>query len=84
MRTLPIRTCSDNKLEAHRRLGRPCLLFHIEKCAGPCVGEVDRENYDRIVADLGRVLGGDTDEVEARLPVTGRVLRAEVIWEGRG
>jgi hypothetical protein len=24
------------------------------------------------------------DEVEARLPVTGQVLRAEVIWEGRG
>jgi len=67
LRTFPIRTCSDNKLEAHRRLGRPCLLYDIEKCAGPCVGEVGREDYDGIVADLGRVLGGDTDEVEARL-----------------
>ena len=35
-RTFPIRTCSDNKFDRHARLGRPCLLFHIEKCVGPC------------------------------------------------
>src|SRR5689334_24521219 len=28
LRTFPIRTCSDNKLAHHQRLGRPCLLFH--------------------------------------------------------
>ena len=67
LRTFPIRTCTDSKLDAHRRLGRPCLLFHIEKCSGPCVGEVGRRAYDEIVADLSRVLGGDTDEVETRL-----------------
>src|SRR5713226_7737990 len=37
LRTFPVRTCSDNKFERHHRQGRPCLLFHIEKCAGPCV-----------------------------------------------
>ena len=41
LRTFPIRTCSDNKLARHQKLGRPCLLFHIEKCSGPCVGEID-------------------------------------------
>src|SRR5246127_2048729 len=30
LRTLPIRTCSDNKCRTHQRLGRPCLLYHIE------------------------------------------------------
>ena len=40
LRTFPIRTCSDNKLATHTKQGRPCLLFHIEKCAGPCIGEV--------------------------------------------
>ncbi|MGH9084968.1 MAG: GIY-YIG nuclease family protein, partial [Acidimicrobiales bacterium] len=38
LRTFPLRTCSDNKFNDHRRLGRPCLLFHIEQCSGPCVG----------------------------------------------
>jgi excinuclease ABC subunit C len=36
LRTFPIRTCSDVKFQRHQRLGRPCLLFHIEKCSGPC------------------------------------------------
>ena len=43
LRTFPIRTCSDNKFAHHERLGRPCLLFHIEKCTGPCVGEVEKD-----------------------------------------
>ena len=67
LRTFPIRTCSDNKFNHHARLGRPCLLYHIEKCAGPCVGEVERERYDEMVDDLLAFLGGDTDEVVRRL-----------------
>ena len=31
LRTFPIRTCTDNKFRHHERLGKPCLLFHIEK-----------------------------------------------------
>ena len=38
LRTFPIRTCSDNKFDRHERLGRPCLLSHIEKCSGPVRG----------------------------------------------
>ena len=67
LRTFPIRTCSDNKFERHRKQGRPCLLFHIEKCAGPCVGEIDQAGYDDLVDDLLHFLEGDTDEVIARL-----------------
>ena len=67
LRTFPIRTCSDNKFNHHARLGRPCLLHHIEKCAGPCVGEVERGRYDQMVDDLLAFLGGDTDEVVKRL-----------------
>ncbi len=67
LRTFPARTCPDTKFREHERQGRPCLLFHIEKCAGPCVGEVSKEDYDVIVADLVRFLEGDSDEVVARL-----------------
>ena len=63
LRTFPIRTCSDNKMSEHQRLGRPCLLFHIEQCAGPCVGEISREAYEDLVSELIRFLEGDTDEV---------------------
>jgi excinuclease ABC subunit C len=67
LRTFPIRTCSDAKFARHARQGRPCLLFHIEKCSGPCVGDVDRDTYDGLVADLVEFLDGDTDPVVRRL-----------------
>ncbi len=67
LRTFPVRTCTDTTMAEHQRLGRPCLLFHIEKCAGPCVGAVTPEDYTAIVEDLMRVVGGDTDEIERRL-----------------
>ncbi len=67
LRTFPIRTCSDNKFSRHERQGRPCLLFHIEKCAGPCVKEVDREAYDALVTELIGFLDGDTQPIVGRL-----------------
>lgn len=67
LRTFPLRTCSDNKYGRHERLGRPCLLFHIEKCSGPCVGAVSREEYDRLVEELLEFLDGDTEPVVRRL-----------------
>ncbi len=67
LRTFPVRTCSDAKLERHRKLGKPCLLFHIEKCSGPCVGEVTHEQYQAMVGDLCQFLEGDTEPVILRL-----------------
>ncbi len=60
LRSFPVRTCSDAKLGRHSRLGRPCLLFHIERCSGPCVGAVDHDSYDRMVRDLAAFFGGET------------------------
>ena len=67
LRSFPVRTCSPGKFRQHERLGRPCLLFHIEKCAGPCVGEIEKDAYGELVAELVRFLEGDTDEVVAEL-----------------
>jgi excinuclease ABC subunit C len=67
LRTFPIRTCSPQKFNEHHRLGRPCLLFHIEKCTGPCVGEVEHDHYMELVQELIDFLDGDTDEVVRRL-----------------
>ncbi len=67
LRTFPVRTCSNAKLERHRKLGKPCLLFHIEKCAGPCVGEISHEEYQGMVGDLCQFLEGDTEPVIHRL-----------------
>ena len=63
LRTFPVRTCSNGVFKQHTRLGRPCLLFHIEKCSGPCVGNVEAQQYSKYVHDLQRFLNGDSDEI---------------------
>jgi len=69
LRSFPIRTCSPGKFNEHHRLGRPCLLFHIEKCSGPCVGEIETVPYQQLVQELCEFLDGDTDEIVKRLEV---------------
>lgn len=67
LRSYPVRTCSDAKFGRHQRLGRPCLMYHIERCSGPCVGAVEHKEYDQLVADLMAFLGGDTGPLERGL-----------------
>ena len=67
LRTFPIRTCTDGKFRRYASLGKPCLLYHIEKCSGPCVGEVSADDYAEMVAELLRFLEGDSDPVLDRL-----------------
>ncbi|MDX2343085.1 MAG: excinuclease ABC subunit UvrC [Acidimicrobiia bacterium] len=67
LRTFPIRSCTDTKFKTHASLGRPCLLFHIERCSGPCVGEVSAEDYMRDVDGLAAFLDGDRADLTAQL-----------------
>jgi excinuclease ABC subunit C len=81
LRTFPIRTCTKGKFDRHHRLGRPCLYAHIEKCSAPCVGDVSREEYDALVADLLMFLDGDTAPVVARLERQMREAADELEYE---
>jgi excinuclease ABC subunit C len=81
LRTFPVRSCSDGKFVRHQRLGRPCLMYHIERCAGPCAGLVDHEQYARLVEDLGSFLAGDTSPVVDKLGAQMRDAAANLEFE---
>ena len=81
LRTFPLRTCSDNKFGRHERLGRPCLLFHIEKCTGPCVGEIDHDAYQKLVDELIDFLDGDTDTIVGRLETQMKAAASNLEYE---
>ena len=81
LRSFPIRTCSPGKFREHERLGRPCLLYHIEKCAGPCVGEIEEMPYRELVRELCDFLAGDTDDIIDRLEREMREAAGELEFE---
>ncbi len=81
LRSFPVRTCSDAKFRRHQLLGRPCLLYHIERCSGPCVGAIGPEEYGMLVAELMEFLDGDTKPVVDRLEAEMRLAAGELEFE---
>ena len=79
-----LRTCEDTVF-ANRT--RPCLLYQIRRCSGPCVGLVDVKTYARDVADAETFLLGRSQEVldglQQRMMAHSEVLEFEKAAEIR-
>ncbi len=59
-RAFLLRSCSDSMYESRTR---PCLLFQIKRCAAPCTGEINHEDYGRLVDESVRFLRGESQNV---------------------
>ncbi|MCX7718954.1 MAG: excinuclease ABC subunit UvrC [Candidatus Sumerlaeaceae bacterium] len=64
LKVFPVRTCKDSVF-ANRT--RPCLLYDVGKCCGPCVLPVPKEDYARLVEQVTLFLRGRSDEVRRLL-----------------
>ena len=63
-RAFLLRSCSDNVF-ANR--SRPCLLFQIKRCSGPCVDRISRDDYMALVGEARRFLTGASSRIQAEL-----------------
>jgi excinuclease ABC subunit C len=63
-RVFLLRNCSDPMFDSRTR---PCLLYQIKRCSGPCVGKVSEADYAGLVRDAEQFLSGRTTRVQKQL-----------------
>jgi excinuclease ABC subunit C len=63
-RAFLIRSCTDGFFESRTR---PCLLYQIRRCSGPCTGEIDFPGYTELVREAGDFLSGRSHDVKKQL-----------------
>ena len=63
-RAFLLRSCSDSYYEARTR---PCLLYQIKRCSGPCTREIGLEDYSHLVDDAEKFLTGKSEKVKNHL-----------------
>ncbi|MER8529070.1 excinuclease ABC subunit UvrC [Mesorhizobium sp. M0814] len=63
-RAFLLRSCTDSFYENRTR---PCLLFQIKRCAGPCTGEISHGDYARLVAEAKDFLSGRSQKVKTEI-----------------
>jgi excinuclease ABC subunit C len=63
-RAFLIRSCTDGFFESRTR---PCLLYQIRRCSGPCTGEIDFPGYTELVREANDFLSGRSHLVKQEL-----------------
>jgi len=63
-RAFLLRSCSDPFFESRTR---PCLLYQIKRCSGPCTREIDFAEYGKLVREANAFLSGKSQAVKDAL-----------------
>lgn len=66
-RIYPLRTCNLNLENVEKENFRPCLNYHIGKCVGPCIGNVDDSEYNKMIDEILNFLSSSNDELIIKL-----------------
>ena len=63
-RAFLVRSCTDSFFESRTR---PCLLYQIKRCSGPCTGEIDFPGYTELVREANEFLSGRSRLIKQEL-----------------
>src|SRR3712207_73378 len=77
-RAFLLRTCNDSFYENRTR---PCLLYQIKRCSGPCTGEISIEEYGKLAQEARAFLSGKSNLVKDRLAAEMEAASADLEFE---
>ena len=77
-RAFLVRSCTDGFFESRTR---PCLLYQIRRCSGPCTGEIDFPGYTELVREATDFLSGRSHLVKQELAGEMEKASAELAFE---
>src|ERR1700712_754280 len=77
-RAFLIRSCTDGFFESRTR---PCLLYQIRRCSGPCTGEIDFPGYTELTREATDFLSGRSHLVKKELAGEMEKASAELEFE---
>jgi excinuclease ABC subunit C len=77
-RAFLVRSCTDAFFESRTR---PCLLYQIKRCAGPCTREIDFPGYTELVREAKDFLSGRSRLVKQELAGEMEKASAELEFE---
>ncbi|MFA6156883.1 excinuclease ABC subunit UvrC [Mesorhizobium sp.] len=63
-RAFLLRSCTNSFYENRTR---PCLLYQIKRCAGPCTGEISHVEYAELVSEAKDFLSGRSQKVKTEI-----------------
>jgi excinuclease ABC subunit C len=63
----PFRTCNLEIPEGKRVLERPCLLYYINRCQGPCIQAVEKAPYRETIGQIVDFLEGRQEPIARQL-----------------
>src|SRR5688500_15895695 len=63
----PFRTCNLDIPEGKRVLERPCRLYFIDRCQGPCIQAIEKQPYRQTIGQIVDFLEGKQEPIAAQL-----------------
>jgi excinuclease ABC subunit C len=73
-----LRSCSDN---VFKNRSRPCMLYQIKRCSAPCVGKINKEDYQTLLNQAQAFLAGKSREIQDELVAQMQELSLKMDYE---
>ena len=77
-RAFLLRICTDTMFESRTR---PCLLYQIKRCSGPCTGEITPADYAELVNEAKDFLSGRSQKVKGEISAAMQEASAALDFE---